>query len=202
MAIKCGHYEHLGRRFQNLCTKFLDPEIAAESADPAGYNPDLDFLAAFRLLFHAEVETFLEEKAKEKLSQLEVDIKSGAWHGANPQLLSLYLVLKNYVQETEDLGDIDLRKHFVKIIGSARSRVKENNGIKSQSFLFLSVAAGKSLDCIDVALSSTLNSYGKDRGEVAHGSAARSHSLTAPSTEKATGKNIVSELATYFDVFY
>lgn len=187
-------------RFRELCLKFLDPEIRSESADPVGYSPDLDKLAAFRLLFHAEVETFLEEKAKQVLLVLETKISTGRWHRSSPHIMSLYLLVRNYLVDRDEISDAEVKSHFLNVIVSARSRVKENNGIKAQSFSFLSVAAGKALDEVDATLSAMLNSYGKDRGEVAHGSAARSRSLNAPSAEKASADAIVNQIGSYFDL--
>jgi hypothetical protein len=200
MPTTCSHYAHLASRFEQLCGKFLESEIASETADPVGFSADLDKLAAFRLLFHAEVETFLEEKAKEALLKLESDISTGRWHHNNPHLLSLYLVVGKCIPERDDLVDADLRAHFSQVITTARTKIKENNGIRAQSFAFLSVAAGKTMDDLDATLSAMLHSYGKDRGEVAHGSAARSRTLSAPSAERFAASAIFTQIGSYFDV--
>lgn len=200
MPTKCGHYAHLSSRFAELCAKFLDTEIAAEIADPATFSPDLDKLAAFRLLFHAEVETFLESKALDQLMLLQGDIGSGVWHRQHPQILSLYLIVRNFIQKVDGLTDVDLRSHYCQVLAAARARIKDSNGIKADTFTFLSVAAGKSLDEIDTTLLSTLNSYGKNRGDVAHASVPRVRSLVAPSAEKAAGGDIIMQLAAYYDV--
>jgi len=200
MATRCAHYAHLALRFRELCAKFIDAEVAAEDADLAGFIPDLDKIAAFRLLLHAEVETFLEEKAKEKLLALERDIKSAVWHRNNPQILSLYLLTGNYISKSDFIADDALRDHFFQLIGSARKKIKENNGIKEQSFIFLSVIAGKSLDEIDVTTSAMLNSFGKNRGDVAHNSAVRSKTLLSPFSERKNGEAIVYALSSYFDL--
>jgi hypothetical protein len=59
MPLNCHHFGHLQTRLNDLCIKFLDVEISSELENPATFAPDLDKLAAFRLLIHAEVETFL-----------------------------------------------------------------------------------------------------------------------------------------------
>lgn len=200
MPTKCSHYGHLVSRFAEITEKFLDFELKAEAANPATYNPDLDKLAAFRLLFHAEVETFLEEKAKQGLNRLESDINSGLWHRKNSNIFSLYLLVKNFLQDREEISDQDVKVHYLSIIGSARGRIKDNHGIKSQSFQFLAVSFGKALDEIDATLSAILNSYGKDRGEVAHSSASRSRSLSAPSSERSSASAIVNQIAAFYDV--
>lgn len=201
MPVTCSHYGHLASRHNELCLKFLDGEVMAELADPSGFVPDLDKLAAFRLLLHAEIETFLEAKAADGLAKLQSDVGSGLWHRSYPNSLSLYLLVRNFLTKSEGwVSASDISDHFRQVIGAANARIRENNGIKAEAFTFLSVAAGKPLDEVDGALLSTLNSYGKNRGEVAHGSATRARSLMAPSVEKATGGDIVRELGTYFDV--
>lgn len=200
MASPCVHFRHLKRRCEELIVKFLEPEIVAEQADPLTFVPDLDRLAAFRLLFHAEVETFLEEKAKEGLSSLERDIASGRWGRANPNALALYLRCGPYLSKPSDADATSLAEHFGGVIAAARSLVSDNNGIKEKSFVMLAVAAGKAIDEIDAALASTLSSYGRSRGEVAHHSATRSRTLTAPSAEKLAAVTIVSGLGLFYDV--
>lgn len=200
MATRCGHFAHLCSRYSELCSKFLNDEVRAEIDSPGSFLCDLDKLAAFRLLFHAEVETFLEARAIDQLSLIQTDINKGVWQKQHPSILSLYLLVQNFIQSDNGLTDSELKPHFNKVIGSARAKVKKNNSIKADAFTFLSVAAGKSLDEIDATLLSTLNSYGRDRGDVAHSSVTRVRSLAAPSAEKAVSEDIVDQLAAYFDV--
>lgn len=200
MPAQCVHFGHLEQRATELLAKFLDSEIAAETADPLTFVTDLDRLAAFRLLFHAEVETFLEEKAKDGLSSLQRGIAAGAWGRAHPQSLALYLLCGPYLPKPTETDAGSLSRHFSSVLTAARSMISDNNGIKERSFTILAVAAGKVLEEVDPSLAATLNSYGKDRGEVAHGSAARSRTLMAPSAEKAAALTIVSGLSAFFDV--
>lgn len=200
MPQSCVHFRLLEQRCNQLIAKFLDAEIAAENSDPLTFVSDLDRLAAFRLLFHAEVETFLEEKAKEGLFSLERDIASGAWGRKNPNALALYLRCSCYLAKPGEADATSLAKHFADVISAARTLISENNGIKERSFVTLAVMAGKSMDEIDSALASTLNSYGTDRGEVAHRSATKSRTLMAPTVEKLAAVSIVSGLSSFFDV--
>lgn len=200
MPRSCVYFRHLEQRCNDLVAKFLDSEIAAEKADPLTFTPDLDRLAAFRLLFHAEVETFLEEKAKEGLASLERDIASGTWGRANPNALGLYLRCGQYLAKPSEADALQVASHFASVVAAARTLVSENNGIKERSFATLAVAAGKAVDEIDSALASTLNSYGADRGEVAHRSAIKSRTLLAPSAEKLAAENIVNGLSAFYDV--
>lgn len=200
MPTKCKHYEHLTARFGALCSKFLDEGIAEEFASPGVFVPDLDKLAAFRLLFHAEIETFLEAKAIDQIALIQSDIDRGSWHRAHPCILSLYLLTQNYLQKCDGMTDEELKGHFFNVLSKARSRIRENNGIKADAFTFLSVAAGVPLDEIDATLLLSLTSYGKNRGEVAHATVTRARSLSAPSAEKKDAQDIVTQLGSYYDV--
>lgn len=198
MSNACPLYAHLKDRLAELSQKFLKDQIASESADPIGFQPDFDRLAAFRLLMHAEIEDFLERKAKENLSAISSTLAEEKSLIAYPELFSIAAALKRSFGNS-DIFDLAIFKGEVAaLINCARKVVAENNGIKENSFNALSVFAGKSIDQVDSTLSASLNSYGKDRGEVAHQSAVRVRSMNAPSAELSSAQNLVTELGNYF----
>jgi hypothetical protein len=201
MPKSCAHFKLLHDRVDILSQKFIDDQLAAEIADPITFQPDLDRLAAYRLLVHAEIEDFMEAKAKESLLNIRNRMSGTApWLRLSPELLPLAIVLKKALPSQEHLEVSKFSDYVDELISGAMAAISENNGVKSNSFLLLSICAGKTVDEIDQALSASLNSYGKARGDVAHKSVIHSHSLQAPSAEQATAKRLVSEIATFFDV--
>ncbi len=200
MPTSCPHFRHLQQRVDELSRKFVDDQVQDELANPATFQPDLDRLAAYRLLVHAEIEDFLESKAKDNISTIESKMKTGStWMRQSPELLALAISLKREIPQ-DDALDLTRYSNFVgEILSSARSAISNNNGVKSQSFVLLSLCAGKTLDEVDGILSASLNSYGKDRGDVAHKSVTHSTSLQAPSAEVGTARTLVSQIASYFD---
>src|SRR3990167_1522602 len=94
MAKSCPHFKLLQDRLAELSTKFVADQAAAENADPATFQPDLDRLAAFRLLIHAEIEDFLEVKAKENIAAIYARLNSASWMRQSPELLPLAIALK------------------------------------------------------------------------------------------------------------
>ena len=78
MPTPCQHFALLQRRIDELSQKFIDDQVEAERLDPTTFQPDLDRLAAYRLLVHAELEDFLEAKAKERLAAITALISSGS----------------------------------------------------------------------------------------------------------------------------
>jgi len=201
MPMPCPHFRLLDQRVNELSRKFIDDQARDELANPATFQPDLDQIAAYRLLVHAEIEDFLESRAKDNIATIEARIKMGAaWMRQSPELLALAISLKHSFL-LQDAHDLTIHTNFInKLLASARRAISDNNGIKSQSFVFLSLCAGKTLDEIDFILSASLNSYGKDRGDVAHKSVTHSTTLQAPSAEVGTARMLVNQIANYFDV--
>lgn len=202
MPTKCAHFAHLEARLTDLRVKFLDVQINAETANPTTFSPDLDSIAAFRLLMHAEIEDFLERKAKENLDRINSQLVGSATGSSRafPELFYIATVTNRPLDPAHAFDAAALKGHITSMIGTARGIIKENNGIKEGSFNTLSVFAGKTADEIDSTLSASLNSYGKIRGDVAHQSIRHSSTINAPSAEFASAKDLVEGLASYFDL--
>lgn len=201
MASQCQHFALLEQRFSELSRTFVDDQVTSEMANPTTFVPDLDRLAAFRLLMHAELEHFLEEKAKERLASVTGLIAQNApWMRQLPGFVALAIQAERPLPQIELSDTAGLSSYAKDVIAAAGKRIKENNGVKAESFAFLSACAGKTTDEIDGVLSNSLNSYGKGRGDVAHKSVVRTNSLQAPSTERNTIEVIVRQLAVFFDV--
>lgn len=202
MSTQCAHFTFLKKRLTDLRVKFLDDQIQAETADPVIFSPDLDKIAAFRLLMHAEIEDFLERKAKENLEKINLQLVQSSTGSSRsfPELFYISTVVKRPLDLAHVFDATALKNHVSSMLGTAQSIVKENNGIKEGAFSMLSIFAGKTADEIDSTLSASLNSYGKNRGDVAHQSTRHSSTINAPSTEFASAKHLVEELALYFDL--
>jgi|SRR5471032_1260130 len=200
MSKSCSHFKLLSNRLNELSLKFIEDQAAAEIADMAAFQPDLDRLAAFRLLIHAEIEDFLEAKATENVSAISARIGSSAWMRQSPELLALAIALKKALPHPDVLDSGRFGIYVTDLLAGARNAISENNGVKASSFLLLSICSGKTVDEIDAVLSASLNSYGKGRGDVAHRSVIHSTSLQAPSAELATARGLVEQIGVYFDV--
>lgn len=200
MPKQCAHFKLLSDRVTALFQKFVADQIEDEKRDPLTFQPDLDRLAAFRLLVHAEIEDFLETKAKDNIAALAASTKAPLWVRRFPELLSLAMVLKKPLPAGQEFDAQRFTAFVQELVAGASSAISENNGIKSQSFLLLSICAGKTVDEVDSVLSGSLNSYGKARGDVAHKSVTHSTMLEAPSSEVSTATSLVTQIARYFDV--
>ena len=190
----CPLFVSLEARVVALKEKFVRDQLDAEVADPS-FSADLDRLAAFRLLTHAEFEDYLEGKAREGLDKLERDLKAGTTAVRdNLSLIVIGAVLGKTAKFEGQLW-VDFAHEA---LAAAREVVSKNNGIKAGSFGNLAVFSGKMPDEIDIGLSEALTSFGKQRGDVAHRSVARVRSIRAPSAEVKDAEDLLKGLETYF----
>lgn len=201
MPTPCDHYKHLNQRLEQLRTKFLQDELYKEAQDPLTFDADLDQIAAFKLLFHAEVEMFLEEKAKERVSQIECALLSNSsWQRNNPHIFAMEHLLCCGDSLPSEYSETNLAARLKALLEKARKKIKDNNGVKEASFVALSVLSGKTSDEISSTIAATLNSFGAERGEIAHTSVPRTRVVSGPSVENVNASEIVRELGVYFDV--
>lgn len=186
----------LEQRVADLVARFLEPQIKNEA--DAAFIPDLDAIAAFRLLIHAEIEDWLEQCASAELTILTQQLV---------QKMSLRTVYRTVLLATLfsiplsfelPLDNQKFRTQLDQVLSSAKAFIKDNNGIKAKSFCGIAMICGAVVDEIDTSLVAALDSYGKGRGQVAHKSAQRTKTLLAPSAEKAEVLGLIQLLKTFF----
>ncbi|MDP1925638.1 MAG: hypothetical protein Q8K57_12765 [Thiobacillus sp.] len=176
-------------------TKFIKDQLEKEVADPLGFEADLDELAAFRLLVHAEFEEYLESKAKEGIESIRGAFRAGATTvRANIPVILIATTLGKTLRFTPAFWAKDVED----TITEAFNWIADNNGIKESSFTKLSIFAGKMPDEVDTSLAASLTSYGKSRGDVAHRSVSRVRTISAPSAELTAAEDLLRGLGAYF----
>ncbi|WP_163316732.1 hypothetical protein [Crenobacter caeni] len=168
--------------------------MAAERHDPLTFEPDIDNLAAFRLLAHAEFEDYLETKARDGLTSIETAFSNNQKVSGNVSLLVIAISLSKSLRLESPHWSSDVTE----LLRTARDWINKNNGIKDASFTMLSVFSGKMPDEVDGALSASLSAYGTSRGDVAHKSATRVTTIQAPSVEARAVDALIDELDDYF----
>lgn len=187
-------------RIKDLTAKFVSDQITDESDNPTGFVADLDRLAAFRLLVHAEIEEFLESKAREGLAALTSALNKPSLTLRNVSgVFALASVLGKTLTVSWPYNQATFLDEVRRLVHASEELVAGNNGIKGGSYFQLSVMSGKMPDEVDQALGASLTSYGQSRGEVAHRSVTRVRTLQAPSAESKAANDLVQALAGYFD---
>lgn len=191
-------FKELESRHRQLRRKFLARECQAERNAPLAFTPDLDRLAAFQLLFHAEVEDYLEQKARQHIDAVSRDMKANTrvvdrldWYA-----LACHFEISLPVAVPHDRTAFQAKA--TEIIQKGSKFVKDNNGIKAGSFAVLSLLAGKRVFELDDSLAAQLTSYGSARGDVAHQSVKRVRNIDAPSAHDTSSKALLAALKQYF----
>lgn len=187
-------YAALTTRINALSARFVDFDI------PIDQNPtqdQLDSIAAFKLLAHAEFETFIETRISQAI-QGAVNHWSSTGRVTKP-LFALLLRWypwfekdKNTYFAPQQIADVALLMQ--RLLKNALEEIAENNGIKKDTFSRLSYSAGLFTDDHQAMLLAALESYGKNRGDVAHNAVGKVRTINDPRVEAADAKQIVDFL--------
>lgn len=179
-----------------LSTRFLDHQISQEA--DLTFTPDLDAIAAFRLLVHAEIEEWLERYASDEIASLKAITTTTPTLRQSSRFIYLATLFEIMVTFELPFDRAKFEKQMNLVLDRATEFVKNNNGIKAGSFCKLAMICGACIDEVDVTLVEALNSYGKARGAVAHKSPSRVSTLNAPSAEKNQAINLVQLIKSFF----
>jgi len=186
------------QRVLDLEAKFLQDELAKEIEDALCYESDTDMLAAYRMLAHAELEDYLERKARAELAALEANILASGSMTSDPRIYVLANHFDLRIPHECPFDDNRLKAATKMVVEAARDFLAENNGVKQRTLVAVALICGKSIDSIDASLCGALDSFGKERGEVAHKSAKRVTTIRAPSDEKTSVTEIVTAIKRFF----
>ncbi len=197
-------YQYLVREHSKLCCDLLP-----KTFDPTGNYPDrvLTATLAYRVLSHAEIESYLEDLALE--TALDA-IK--AWKDRRKSSKTLLGLLAFSGQEIEsppnsiDLTQptqspawedkIQLSNRIESAMNVFSYAVKNNHGIKEDNIHRLLLPIGIEFHELDPLLIADLNSFAQERGEVAHLSSRkyRTKQQIDPQNELARVKSIIARL--------
>jgi hypothetical protein len=189
----------LGRAIADLRRHFLPTPF-----DPLGNYRNAKRVQArtraYLVLCHAEVESFVEEWAKEIARASE-----NAWKKSGrltQPLAFLVFTLSDGMGVPESLsspkariGRQSLSETLSKILPEYYKRIKDNNGIKEKNILNLFGPMGIDSTAFPATLFPNLDAFGAARGEHAHHSARAVTSAIDPETEFKRVSNLLTELA-------
>lgn len=157
----------LDKRIRDLRRAFLPRQFS-----PIGnYSPEaLDNSSAFRLLVHAELESFIEEIALDIVNRATVNVNSGRICETSAAILCLYK--QEMGGMPSQLSEIN-HSSFVQgvkltCLHDLRRRIDKNNSIKPSSILSFFIPLGIDETKIDEQFLIDLSTLSARRGEVAH----------------------------------
>jgi hypothetical protein len=184
-------YVALEARLEELRLQFVDFDIPP---DRSPTSQELSLIAAFKLLIHADIQTYIHDSIIKKINKSVND-----WKNNRTVSRCMFHLIFRWSTENDgrypDVKDSGGFDRLLKVcIARAKLEVAENNSIKRDAFLRLSFSAGLLTDEISGTLLGELDSFGKARGDVAHQSAGRVRTLNSPEVEAEFAKNIVKLL--------
>jgi hypothetical protein len=165
-------YKVLTRRLKQLRHRML-PRIFS----PTGTYSDLqlDRTRGYRLLVHAEIESFLEERASEVVNTAfnswRADLKPR--HTITCLVAFCRVTDRVYGSAAESVGNSFATFSHI---------IRHNHGIKEEDLLRFLLPAGVDRAQMDATWLSTISSFGTARGELAH-SSVRAHQPIDPKGE-------------------
>ena len=173
---KSVRFRMLTKELNRLKRQFL-PKI-----DPTGSYSDrqLALTLAYRVLVHAEIEAYFEDRIWEVVLNAKNHWDS---QGKTCRTLTCLLAFSGLMMEVppDTLtpsqgskkvldGKIKINKKIDSAIESFNRAIKQNHGIKEANILALLLPIGIDTDDLDPAWLATMNTFGEERGVVAHSS--------------------------------
>lgn len=195
------HFATLEANCAQLERKFIKDQLNIELHDIANFIPDPEFLAAYRFLVHAEIEDYLEKKARDQIISLRRMIAGPKYPSLN-SMPWIYVLSSLCAVSLPSDHQYDEKNFFKKVnetLNKLEDKVNDNNGIKGETLKLVSLILGKGMDEIDQLLATNLTSFGEARGDIAHRSVSRVSTILAPSAEKQKVDTVIDMIRAYFN---
>jgi hypothetical protein len=186
--------------------KLLRKQLLPAKFSPTGVYPDRTITRtfAYRVLVHAEIEEYLENRVWElALASVKALESTGKVNRVVACLLAFCGQKLELPPETlsppagTPVSSWNIRIEFIEkakaSLNSLKHGIDQNHGIREKDLLGLLLPVGIQSTHIDTIWLSTIDTFGRQRGTVAHRSRAvygATH-LPDPSTELSTVKNIL-----------
>lgn len=160
------------RRLRQLISRitFLENNILPEERIDGNYTrKEQDLTKSFILLVHAEIEAFIEDRAKEKMNQALLN-----WNSTRRKSNCLKSVLAfsgNELNFNEDSNSKNIQYRINKTVAHYMSSVVDkNHGVKEKNILKILLPLGIEINEIDQTWLGIMESFGSTRGNIAHNS--------------------------------
>lgn len=156
--------------------------VVAPRLSPAYKKSELDKLRAYRLLMHAEIESFVEDRSRWAATRAVERFKKGKITLA---LVGLFAFEDRNSRELP--GSIDVSKHHMltrahKAVRRYEHLLGQNHGVKEENLIHLLLPLGLKEADLDPVWLTEMTQFGNDRGTSAH-SSVRTQQPPDPGTE-------------------
>lgn len=183
-------------RFNDLSKRLTELEdhlITKEFSEVGDYDEHIkDMARGYRLLAHAEIESYLEDVVR-----MIADKTLEKWRSSSvgsKELISVLAALKSDPEISDkQLSSLKTTEETVNFsFVSFKKRITKNNGIKEKDIKALMSPIGFDIEVLIPELVPLLDSFGTKRGEVAHSTSLKKE--INPKDEVADVKNIYGYL--------
>lgn len=178
MSSNSRRYLQLKNRVQKLEDAYL-PNINTSGRYSQKQTDDI---RAYLLLSHAEIESYLEDILEEKVKKAHSKWRS------NRKQSNVLLALASF--HDGKISERTLEDKINKIVQSFINKLRKNHGIKEENINNMLLPIGLDSSDLDATWLNTMNSFGSNRGDVAHRSV-RVQNLLDPVTLKNDIHNIL-----------
>jgi hypothetical protein len=188
-----SRYRQLSRRINRLKRNL----IPAASATGDYSERQLDKVAGFRLLAHAEIEAFLEERAKEVAIRAITDWRATKRPGHVVACMVSHFPKMKIPQQVLDEEKAGRQSRIDFALSAAQASymhaLTKNHGVREENVRRILFPIGVKHADIDATWLNTIDSFGINRGFVAHNAAAAIRPID-PQTEVDTVDQILAGL--------
>lgn len=144
---------------------------------------------SYRLLCHAEVEYFIEEVCRNSIEKVFLDWRQSKKNEKAYVLVHFFAILG---WNNEKTISRDTTSRLGALVNDYKTALTKNHGIKESNLNSMLMPLGIDLDQY-TTLVNDLNTFGSDRGSIAH-TAMTTHQILDPISEKNRVKQIVISL--------
>ena len=198
---KSLRFRQLTKELNRLKKQFL-PRKFSEINEYSERQLALTF--AYRVFAHSEIESYLEYRVWDT-----VQTAKNIWDNQGKAGRVLLCVIAFSGQEMENPPDtitplkgnknvpedkLKINKKIDMAIGCFKSVIDQNHGIKETNLLKLLLPIGIDSDDLDKVWLANMNTFGEERGEIAHSSAIKTKQTPNPADELERVKQIIQEL--------
>ena len=198
---KSLRFRQLTKELNRLKKQFL-PRKFSEINEYSERQLALTF--AYRVFAHSEIESYLEYRVWDT-----VQTAKNIWDNQGKASGVLLCVIAFSGQEMENppdtitplkgnknvsLDKLKITKKIDIVIRCFKSVIDQNHGIKETNLLKLLLPIGIDSDDLDKVWLANMNTFGEERGEIAHSSGIKTKKTPNPADELERVKQIIQEL--------
>ena len=190
------HFRSLNRNLNKIGKVFLSMK---KKPDGSYTVREQAMARAYGLLAHAEIESYFETVARDVVENAYLKWKSDKKPSHVLMSIATFMDLKEQIPENISSGVLAnnekglIEKRLNTYYGNYINILKNNHGIKEINLLKMLLPLGIHLSEIDTTFLISMNSFGRDRGEIAHNSI-KTQILIDPFTKENDVMNILKAI--------